>query len=311
MQQSFAKSFLQSKRLKSKLKQLILCITLSIPLLLSAQQKGIKHIILIGVDGLGANYLSKATNIPVIQSIITNGATTMHARCVSPSSSAVNWASMVMGAGPELHGFTEWDSKKPEIPSRVTDHYGLFPTVYALLRDQKPDSKIGVIYSWGGIGYLFPKKAVNKDDYTGNDSLTADHAAAYIQNDKPNFLFVHFDGVDGAGHGIGWGTKDYYDAIQRTDKYIGQILASIKKAGIEENTVVIVTADHGGIKTSHGGKSIQEMEIPWIAIGRNVKKSTDLNQSIMTYDTAATIAWLFGLKVPQVWIGRPITSAFK
>lgn len=295
--------------LTSKMKSCLFTLILFIPLLLPAQVKGVKHVILIGVDGMGANYLSKAENIPVMRSLMRMGASTMHARCVSPSSSADNWASMVMGAGPELHGYTEWNSQKPEIPSKQLDHYGLFPTIYALLRDQQPNSKIGVIYSWEGISYLFPKQAVNKDDHTNNDSLTADHSAKYIRSDKPDFLFVHFDGVDGAGHGIGWGTEEYYSAIQRTDKYIGQIVQSIKDAGIENNTVVIVTADHGGIKTGHGGKTIQEMEIPWIAFGKGIQKNKILDQSIMTFDTAATIAYLFGLTTPQVWIGRPVISA--
>lgn len=297
--------------ISNRYKQVIICFVLIIPLLLSAQVKGVKHVILIGVDGMGANYLSKAQNIPVMQSIMQQGVSTMHARCVQPSSSAVNWASMVMGAGPSLHGYTEWDSKKPEIPSRQIDHYGMFPTIYALLRDQQPPSKIGVIYSWSGIGYLFPKQAVNKDDHTNNDSLTADHAAKYIQAERPDFLFVHFDGVDEAGHGIGWGTNAYYQAIQGIDSYIGQIIKSVKNAGIEKNTVIIVTADHGGIKKTHGGKSIQEMEIPWMAFGPKIKRNTILNKSIMTYDTAATIAYLFGLKTPQVWIGRPVLEAVK
>lgn len=301
----------KKRRLITKIKYGLFAMALTVPLLLSAQVKGVKHVILIGVDGMGANYLSKTKNIPVMQSIMRMGVSTMHARCVSPSSSADNWASMVMGAGPELHGYTEWNSQKPEIPSRALDHYGLFPTIYALLRDQRPNAKIGVIYSWGGIGYLFPKQAVNKDDHTSNDSLTADHSVKYIQSDKPDFLFVHFDGVDGAGHSIGWGTKEYYSAIQRTDKYIGQIIQSVKDAGIENNTVIIVTADHGGIKTGHGGKTIQEMEIPWMAYGKGILKNKVLNQSIMTFDTAATIAYLFGLATPQVWIGRPIQSAFK
>lgn len=47
------------------------------------------------------------------------GCYTLKKRSVLPSSSAVNWASMFMGAGPELHGYTEWGSKTPELPSRV------------------------------------------------------------------------------------------------------------------------------------------------------------------------------------------------
>lgn len=283
---------------------------LVIPFLTNAQISGIKHVILIGVDGMGANYLAKANNIPTMNSLMKNGSYTLHARCVSPSSSADNWAAMTMGAGPELTGYTEWNSEKPEIPSRELDKYGMFPSIFALLREQKPTSVLGAIYTWPGIGYLFPKKAVNKDDNTNNDSLTADHAIKYIKSAKPNFLFVHFSGVDAAGHSIGWGTPAYYSAIEKIDTYIGQIVQASIDEGMDKDGVVIVTADHGGIKTGHGGKTLDEMEIPWIIAGADVNKNEELTQSIMTYDTAATIAYIFGLKTPQVWIGRSVKAAF-
>lgn len=292
-----------------KSRNALLFLGVFIPTLLSAQIKGIKHVILIGVDGMGANYLAKA-NIPVMKQLMQDGAYTLHARCVSPSSSADNWASMTMGAGPELHGYTNWDSKTPEIPSRMKDHYGMFPSIFGIMRDQKPAAKIGVVYSWGGIGYLFPKSAVNEDNNTNSDSLTTAVSAKYIITQKPDLLFIHFSDVDGAGHTIGWGTSAYYDAIHQVDQRIGEILKAVKKAGIEDNTIIIVSADHGGIQKGHGGKSIEEMEIPWIIYGRDIKKDTELNQSIMTFDTAATIAYIFGLKVPQVWIGRPVKTAF-
>ena len=293
------------------MKQTILILLISIPMLLQAQVKKIKHVILIGVDGMGANYLAKASDIPVMQMMMKNGAYTFHARCVSPSSSADNWAAMVMGAGTELTGYTKWDSKTPEIPSRELDQYGMFPSIFTLMREQKPDSKLGVIYTWGGIGYTIPKKAVNNDDNANNDSLTTEHSVKYIKTEKPDFLFIHFSNVDGAGHGIGWGTPTYYSAIKAIDKQIGQILNAVKDAGMEDNTVLIVTSDHGGINKEHGGKTMEEMEIPWIIYGKGVKKGEELTESIMTYDTAATIAWIFGLKMPQVWIGRPVKAAFK
>src|SRR5690625_1265981 len=173
---------------------------LFIPFLLQAQVKGVKHVILIGVDGMGANYLKKAGDIPNMKMMMQEGSYTMHARCTRPSSSAVNWAAMTMGANPSLTGYTEWDSKKPEIPSRVIGKYGIFPTIFEVLREQQPKSKIGVIYSWSGIGYLFPKQVVDKDVNTNDDSLTLADAVQYIKDENPNLLFLHFDEVDGAGH---------------------------------------------------------------------------------------------------------------
>lgn len=48
-----------------------------------------------------------------------------------------------MGAGLELHGFTTWGSQKPDLPSRVLNEYGMFPTIFSLLREQKPKSELG------------------------------------------------------------------------------------------------------------------------------------------------------------------------
>ncbi|MCE2849571.1 MAG: alkaline phosphatase family protein, partial [Chitinophagaceae bacterium] len=59
---------------------------------LFAQQK-IKHVVLIGVDGMGA-YAFKKAQLPLMQSMMANGSWSLEARSVLPSSSAANWASM-------------------------------------------------------------------------------------------------------------------------------------------------------------------------------------------------------------------------
>lgn len=289
---------------------LVLFLTFS-PLMLNAQISGINHVILIGVDGMGANYISKADSIPVIKKMMREGSYTLHARSVRPSSSAVNWAAMTMGADPSLTGYTKWNSRKPEIPSRVIGQFGMFPSIFSILREQRPESTIGVIYSWKGIGYIFPKKAINKDDYSGDiDSVTVADATHYIKTKKPNLLFIHFHTVDQAGHSTGWGTPAYYHAIQNTGKRIGEIIHAVKDAGIMDQTIILLTADHGGIKKGHGGNTLLEMEIPWIIYGKNIKRGHKLKESVMTYDTAATIAYALGLKLPQVWVGRPVKAVF-
>lgn len=273
-------------------------------------QSKVEHVILIGVDGLGA-YAFKNTRVPHLRKLMSKGSWTMQARSVLPSSSAPNWASMVMGAGPELHGYTTWGSKKPDLPARVLDEYGMFPNVYSLLRKAKPSSQIGVVYEWDGIGFLFPKQAVDKDQNCEGDSATALAAVSYIKEKKPNFLFIHFNEVDHVGHSIGHDTPEYYQSVENTDTYVGTIIQGIKDAGIADKAVIIFTADHGGINKDHGSISMQEMQIPWIIAGPGIKTNHEVTESIMTFDTAATIAKLFKLKQPQVWIGKPVMDAFK
>lgn len=85
---------------------------------------------------------------------------------------------------------------------------------------------------------------------------------------------------------------------------------AVREAGIMDDTVVILTADHGGIETGHGGKTMNEMQTPIVFYGKNVKKGFKIPESTMVYDIAGTIAYLLDVRQPQVWIARPIMSAF-
>lgn len=271
--------------------------------------KGVKHVVLIGLDGWGAYSMPKA-DMPTVKTLMKDGSYTLESRSILPSASACNWASMIMGAGPELHGFTTWGSTKPDLPSRVLTHYGLFPSVIGLLRDQKPNSEIGYIYEWGGMAYLCEKEAVNHFVET-KAGETAKNAADYIKAKKPTFTMIAFDQPDGVGHGDGHGTDAYYKKLQELDGDIAQIVSAVKEAGIYDNTIFIVTADHGGINKGHGGKTMQEMQVPFIVCGKGVKAGHQITSSVMMFDTAATIAHIFGLERPQVWIARPVTEVFK
>lgn len=96
-------------------KSVLMLMSLFIALTVYAQQK-VKHVVLIGCDGFGAYALPEA-DMPNLKNLMKDGSWSLKARSVLPSSSAVNWASMIMGAGPTLHGYTEWNSAVPEIPS--------------------------------------------------------------------------------------------------------------------------------------------------------------------------------------------------
>ena len=89
---------------------------------------------------------------------------------------------------------------------------------------------------------------------------------------KTNFPCCLLDQLDHTGHHDGHDTPAYYQKLEELDTYVGRIVEAIKKAGIYDDTIIILTADHGGIKKGHGGKTLQEMEIPFIIAGKNVKQ---------------------------------------
>ncbi len=56
---------------------------------------------------------------------------------------------------------------------------------------------------------------------------------------------------------------------------------------------------------------MEEMETPFIIAGKGIKKGYVFEESMMQFDCASTIAYIFGLKQPQVWIGRPMIQVFE
>jgi predicted AlkP superfamily pyrophosphatase or phosphodiesterase len=263
-----------------------------------------KHVILIGSDGFGAYAFNEKAKIPNLRNMMEKGSYSLKARAVLPSSSAVNWASMIMGSSPELHGYTEWGSKTPEIPSRIIDVDSMYPSIFNLIDKQIPDSKKGVAYTWEGIKYVFENSIVDLNYNGKSDSETLEKALEFITEDKPIFTFIHFDEPDITGHGIGHDTQEYYQAIEKVDTLVGTILETLKKENMIDDAVIIFSSDHGGLKKGHGGKTLLEVEIPWIIYGKNVSAKGKLDKSIVTYDTAATIAHILNLEIPDFWRGK-------
>ena len=271
-----------------------------------------EHVIFIGLDGWGSYSVDKA-DIPNIRQLMAEGSYTLQKRTVLPSSSAVNWASMWMGAGPELHGYTTWGSQKPDLPSRVLNHKGMFPNIFTILRDADPEAEIGMMSEWEGIKYIVDTLSINQ--YTkastenGNIHLR-DIGVKYILDKKPTFAGIIFDSPDDVGHGAGHDTPEYYEKVKELDGYVGDFITAVKEAGIYDNTIFIVTSDHGGIDKGHGGIDMMEMETPFIIAGKGIKKGGEFDESMMQYDVAPTIAEIFGLECPQVWVGRSMSQVF-
>lgn len=270
------------------------------------------HVIVIGVDGLSPDGVMKA-DTPVLHDMMKRGSWSMHARGVLPTTSGANWASMINGAGPEQHGVTsnDWQVGEFNFPTSVAGSGGFFPSIFQVLADQKPAWDVGSVYHWEGFGNLYDHRFVDYDVHGKDEDETAALAVAYIKAKRPEFLFVHFDQVDHAGHAQGHGTAHYYQAVAKADELIGRIRQATVDAGIADQTVILVTSDHGGVGKGHGGESLAELEIPWIAYGPAVKPGVQLDQPINTFDTAATAAWLLGAKIPFAWLGRPVTSILR
>ena len=136
-------------------------------------------------------------------------------------------------------------------------------------------------------------------------------AIRYWKAQKPALLFLHLDHVDHAGHELGWRTPEYKAAVEAADRLIGQMLDAVRAAGVWDRTLILVSADHGGVGKKHGGLTLEELEIPWIAAGANVRAGFEITEPVNTWDTAATIAFALGIRPHACWIAKPVRSAFR
>lgn len=271
-----------------------------------------RHVIVIGVDGMSPDGVIKAKT-PNLDKMMENGSYTLSARGVLPSSSSPNWASMIMGAGPEQHGITSnsWRQDQHVLPTMVSGSGAFFPSIFKIIDDQKPEMETGIVYDWTGFNNLFDRSIPDLEVNGDNEEKTTDEAVKYFKENAPHFMFVHLDHVDGAGHGQGHGSPAYYQSVTKADSLIGIIINTVEELGMMNETVIIVSADHGGVGYGHGGETPEELEIPWIIFGKGVKKGHQINATVNTYDTPATAAYLLDIEIPQAWIGRPVKFAFE
>jgi predicted AlkP superfamily pyrophosphatase or phosphodiesterase len=144
---------------------------------------------------------------------------------------------------------------------------------------------------------------VNDRDTVVMETLLADFPEDF------RILFIHFGIADGMGHSYGWLSPQQFSVLFRADEALGRFLEELEARNLRNETLLIVTADHGGHDSTHGSNSPEDMTIPWIAAGPGIQPKA-LTSFIQTTDTAATAAFALGLPIPAEWDGAPVYEAF-
>lgn len=267
-----------------------------------------EHIFLIGFDGWGS-YSMDSVEMPTTRALMAEGCYTLHKRTVLPSDSSPNWASMFMGAPTEFHGWSN-NGDGPDVQPIYLNENGNFPSIFSIVREQLPEAVTACIYEWGGIKPLIDHKTIDCCEQHNPADIAA-VSARYIKQAKPDLMAIIYDDPDHVGHSEGHATEPYYAKMEELDECLKQIIEATKQAGIYDNSIFIVTSDHGGIGTSHGGRSLMEMDTPFIIAGKGIKRGGEFTQAMMQYDTAHTIAEALGLTTPQVWNGQSMSHVFE
>lgn len=225
----------------------LLC-SLVYPLL--AQQT--PKVLIIGIDGCRPDAL-QAASTPNIDLLIANATYSFESLTEAPTWSGVGWSGMLTGVWRDKHGVSD--------NSFSGSNFAMYPHFFNNIEDCNPSLVTASIVHWGPIN----SQIVDIADYTltvSSDLAVSQETVTYLNNNDPDALFIHFDDVDHAGHNFGFSPNitQYTDAITQTDIYIGTVIAALENRSnyANEDWIIILSTDHGGTLSGHGGASVEE-----------------------------------------------------
>jgi predicted AlkP superfamily pyrophosphatase or phosphodiesterase len=258
---------------------------------LSAFSQTAKHVVLISIDGFRPDfYLDKSWHAPHLRKLMESGVYASNVRSVVPSVTYPAHTTIVTGALPARHGIyynAPIDATNGQWYWEET--YIKTPTLWdAVKRSGLTSAAIMWPVTVGApIDFNFPVRRPNKDEDGDQLSVTrplvtpanlleqiekAHHSkfrnadlnhehmdrtigamANHILNKhKPNLMAIHLLSIDHAGHAFGREGAEIRESLLLVDSLIATIVATIEKAGMKENTALIITGDHGMVERTTG-----------------------------------------------------------
>lgn len=259
------------------------------------ERKIYEHVLIVGIGSAGAFFADADT--PNIDRVFENGSITYKARAESLTKSEPCWASMLHGVEYSAHKILE--NEEEPYPSDSE-----FPSVFRAVKEQNPNASVTVIGdSFFTVSVIEENLGVNTIEANG-DFAVAEAACSYLdQNDAPNLMFVCFDSPDTLGHIEGFGSVGHLSAIRNTDTFFGYIYERYEKQGILDDTLVIVTSNHGGFGIDHGSNKNEEKYVMFAASGESVIKNVT-PEDMYIRDLPSVIMYAFGLECPDGWTAR-------
>lgn len=272
---------------------------LFIPTLLCFLDAGQKKILLIGIDGCRSDALILA-NTPNIDQLVNNGVFIPNASCSIKNQrtrSGPGWSTMLTGVWYDKHGVTSNSFKGSNIEK--------YPSFNVLIKRKNKNFKMASFIMWKPIEKHIIKGTGEYYKFFSkyNDELAID-VSKYINQSNDDVIFIDFDHVDRAGHIFGFNPKGkrYVNAIEKVDKYVGLIVESMQKRDGYQNEdwLIVITSDHGGIKRNHGGQSIHEKTIPIILSGSSFKGKKITRKAYLS-DIVPTIFNHYKVEIDSSW----------
>lgn len=266
-----------------------------------------KHVVVVGLDGCRPELLAEHST-GALKQLWQEGAYTWRAEAALPSVTQVNFAGIFTGCSPAKHGIDQvaWDHESsPKLKVKVTTLFEVLAqnalTGAAFLGHEKLYPAETEAAARAGIHFVHSPHAARG---------AATMAAKYLREHQPNFTFVYFGDLDGAGHTHGWMSPPQVATMAEINRGVEMVMAAIQETAMRGRTTVIVTADHGGHGKSHSQGTPEDCLVPWVVWGAGVSAGAiGQDAAIQNYDTAPTALRLLGVTPPGEWEGRVVREA--
>jgi hypothetical protein len=213
----------------------------------------VSRVMLVFLDGFGYVRYAEALADGLIPNLSALGEPLI-ALTTYPPITSVSTASLLTGAPPEIHG---------------VDQRGIRKTETETLFDVATSAGLTVV-AVEGESLSFALRSADlqlSGDLDGNESTDDNvlaNALSVLREGTPDVFFVHFHGIDDAGHTYGPGAPEECAAIAEEDAALGRIWELLPSG-----TLLVVFADHGmhdvdeeGRLGNHGNLVERDMIIP-------------------------------------------------
>jgi hypothetical protein len=213
----------------------------------------VDRVALFFLDGFGYVRYTEALVDGLIPNISSLGEPLL-ALTTYPPSTSVSTASLLTGAPPELHGVDQSGIRK-------TDTETLFDVAASA-------GLTSVAVEGESLAFALrnaePQLSADFDGNGSTDDNVLTNVLGVLSEGSPDVLFVHFHGIDDAGHTYGPGTPEECAVVAEVDEAMGLVLDLLPSG-----TLVVVFADHGmhdvneeGRLGNHGNLVERDMFIP-------------------------------------------------
>lgn len=246
-----------------------------------------KYVIVISFDAVSEEDLEFLSKQPNFSKLIKNGALIKNVESVYPSLTYPAHATIVTGKYPKNHGVInntvlDFKNDNPDwywyrkyikgdtifdlaeksgmktcsilwpVTARSKITYNM-PEIFCtkkydnqILKSALAGSKIYQVNMNKRFGYL---RQGMEEPYL--DNFATEVAKKTIRELKPNLILLHLIDTDSQKHKYGIENKEVIESLKRHDERLGEIIESLKLAGIYEDSTIIALGDHSQINVNN------------------------------------------------------------